>query len=124
MANQLGIIHPRLFDSLPYVYPSLCTIRKATEAADSYGQLQPTWSNFTGHIDLDCRVSPWRDGREVRQTEQTYVADRFVISLAGHYPTITEKMRALVDSATTYEVEIVQHDGNSKMTRLICRIVN
>ena len=123
MANQLGIIHPEMLSRVqPNFYPSTCTIQQATEVADSYGQLVPTWANLADHVDLSCRVSPGSpsSGNELRTQIQIYTVHTWVIAFNGHYPDILETMRAVVDSVV-YEIEQVQHDGNNKTTRLRVR---
>lgn len=124
MANQLGIVHPELLERLQAnFYPSTCAIQSATETADSFGQLQPSWSNLPGHGSIDCRVAPEQAfSRESRGGEQTYAIHKWRIALNGHYTSITEKMRAVV-GATVYDIETVVHDGNGQTTRLICRVV-
>ena len=124
MANQLGIVHPEMLARLQAnFYPSVCAIQSATETSDSFGQLQQSWSNFAGHGSIACRVAPEQAfNREVRGGEQTYAVHKWRIALNGHYTSITEKMRAVVDSIN-YDIETVVHDGQGQTTRLICRVV-
>ena len=123
MANQLGLIHPNMLTRLqPNFYPSSCTIQEATEAADSYGQLIPTWGNLAEHVDLNCRIAP-EGGSEQRAQIQVYAIHQWRVALNGYYPTIIETMRAVVDGVT-YEIEQVVHDGNDKMTRLSVRTLD
>lgn len=124
MANQLGIVHPEMLARLQAnFYPSVCAIQSATETPDSFGQLQQSWSNLAGHGAIPCRVAPESNPRgEIRDQAQTFAVHRWRIVLNGYYPSIIEKMRAVVN-ATAYDIERVEHDGNEEMTRLVCRIV-
>ena len=124
MANQLGIVHPEMLERLQTnFYPSTCAIQSATETADSFGQLQLSWSNLAGHGSIPCRVAPEQAfNREARGSEQTYAVHKWRIALNGHYTSITEKMRAVVNSIS-YDIETIAHDGNGQTTRLICRVV-
>lgn len=122
--NQLGIVHPDLLASLqPNHYAGTCTIQQASEAADSYGELIPTWANLADHVDLPCRLAPQQQfSREQRTQAQLYAIHVWIITLAGYYPTITEKMRAVVNSVN-YDIELVQFDGNQQTTHLQVRVV-
>lgn len=126
MANQLGIIHPNMLTRLqPNFYPSSCTIQEATEAADSYGQLIPTWGNLADHVAIRCRIAPNppQSGDEQRMQTQIYTVHSWLISFNGYYPAILETMRAVVDGMT-YDIIQVQHDGNDKTTRLSVRTLD
>lgn len=124
MANQLGIVHPEMLGRLQAnFYPSVCAIQNATETAGSFGQLQLTWSDLAGHGAIPCRVAPEVNARgEVRDQTQTIAVHRWRIVLNAYYPSIIEKMRAVVNSVV-YDIDRVEHDGNEKMTRMVCRIV-
>lgn len=123
--NQLGIVHPGLLAALaPNHYASLCTIQKRTDTADSYGQPIPAWANLSGHVDLRCRIAPFQQfSREQRTQAQLYAVHVWEIAVAGYYPTITEKMRAVVDGVA-YDIELVQPDGNDMTTHLQGRKVD
>jgi hypothetical protein len=126
MANQLGIIHPEMLSRVqPNFYPSSCTLQQATESADSYGQLIPTWANFSGHVGISCRLSPGTptSGDELRTQVQIYTVHSWIIAFNDYYPDIIETMRAVIDG-TSYEIEQVQHDGNNKTTRLRVRTLD
>ena len=124
MANPQGIVHPDMLARLqPNHYPSLCTIQQASEVADSFGELVKTWANLAGHVDLPCRIAPATMGRsnEVRGQAQLYQVQNFIIALTGHYPAITEKMRAVVGS-TNYDIEVARPDGQGATMALDVRI--
>ena len=124
MANPQGIVHPEMLARLqPNHYPSLCTIQAASEAADSYGELVETWANLAGHVDLPCRIGPSTIGRsnEVRGQSQLYQVQSFTVALAGYYPAIIEKMRAVV-GGQAYDIDVVRPDGQGKTMALDVRI--
>lgn len=123
--NQLGIVHPGLLAALaPNHYASLCTIQTRTDTADSYGQLIPSWGNLADHVSLRCRIAPYQQfSREQRTQAQLYAVHVWEVNIAGYYPSITEKMRAVIDGVA-YDIEIVQPDGNDKTTHLQVRRVD
>lgn len=125
MANQQGIIHPDLLARLQPTghFPATCTIQAPTETQDSYGAVVQTWGNLAGHVDLPCRLAPevQRSG-EFTAPGQTYTRDSHRLLLAGHYPTVTAKMRAVVDG-TSYSINLVQPDGQGATTRLMVEVV-
>lgn len=126
MANPQGLVHPDLLTRLQANhYAGLCTIQQATETVDSYGApTASSWANLTGHVNLPCRVAP--DNRTKQEMVGTALAPQvvygYIIALSGHYPTISEKMRAMVGSQT-HNIQAVEHDGQSKTTRLRTQIV-
>ncbi len=125
MANQRGIVHPNLMSALGGFYPSLCTIRAATETQSATGAVQQGWADAPGLVGLRCRMAPAEGvqaARELRLIEGTHVELLYSIALAGHYPAITEQMQVLVDE-TAYDIVGVLHDGNHAATRLFVRLV-
>lgn len=122
--NQLGIIHPGLLASLqPNHYASTVTIQYPVVTQDSYGEESEGWSNLADHVDLRCRIAPQQQfSREQRNQAQLYAVHVWVITIADYCPTITEEMRAVVDSVA-YDIELVQHDGNQQTTHLQVRVV-
>lgn len=124
MANPQGVVHPQMLQRLVgLAFPSSCTIQQATETQDSYGGIVPSWSNLADHVNLPCRLSPGRSLNAERPTpDQTYLVSDFIITLAGNYPSITEKMQAVIGSQT-YNITSVDQDGQSAQTRLTAKIV-
>lgn len=122
--NQLGIVHPGLLASLqPTHYASTVTIQYAVVTQDSYGEESEGWSTLAGHADLRCRLAPEQAfSREQRNQAQIYAVHSWIIAIAGHYPTITEEMRAVIDGQS-YDIELVQFDGNQQTTHLQVRVV-
>jgi head-tail adaptor len=115
------MISPRMFTALSAFYSSACTIQQVTETRDAAGQPVKTWANFASHVSLDCRLSPI-GGSERKTNNQVYSVATHVIELAGNYPTITTKMRAVI-SAVNYDILLVEHDGEAASTRLVCEVV-
>ena len=118
MAN---IIHPGLLAALGDFYPSTCTIQESTESQNTAGEITLVWANFAGHVALACRIAPTR-GREVKDVELTWTVGAYTIGLAGYYPTITPKMRAVV-GGETYDILTVESDGQSEATWLGVQVV-
>lgn len=124
MANNLGIVHPGLLGSLATnFYPSACTIQRATESRDSFGQVSLSWANLAGHVDLACSVAePPPTGEEVETTEQSYVRRSKRVALAGSYTSITEEDRAVI-GGVNYDIERVSQDSQTKTTYLDVQVI-
>lgn len=106
----------------PRFYLSLCTIKTyAAESPDSFGQPSPAWADFASHVDIPCSVGA-AGGTEVKTPNMTTAVATHKIALAGCYPNIIPKMRAVV-SGQTYDILLVEVDSHSKMTRLTTQIV-
>jgi len=98
-------------------FPSLCTIQQNEGVEDDYGQIVDDWQAVAGHSDIACAHGP-NKGREVKQSDQTYVVSNYTLSLRGYYPTITEKMRAVIDSVV-FDILLVQCDSHGVTTRIL-----
>ena len=116
-----AILDPRMNDELADFYPSLCTIQEPTEVEDDSGAIVEGWADLADHVDLSCAYAP-NGGEEVKQTDQTYVVSDHTVSFNGHYPTITEKMSAVVDGVRN-EILLVQSGSMDDTTRLLVRKV-
>ena len=112
-----AIFDPRMTEELADYFPSLCTIQEPTAVEDASGSIIEGWANFAGHVDLPCAHGP-NKGREVKLANQTYVVSNYTLSLRGYYPTITEKMSAVVDSVR-YGILLVQTDSHGVTTRIL-----
>ena len=115
------IIDSRFMDTMSDYFPSLCTIQEDIGVADANGFIVPSWSDFAGHVDIPCAHGP-SGGNEVKLPDQTYVISNYTLALQGLYPTITEKMRAVVDGVV-YEILLAQSDSHSTKTRILSRKV-
>jgi hypothetical protein len=103
-------------------FPSLCTIQEDLGVENDYGEIKThDWQDFAGHVDIPVANGPSK-GIEVKQPDQTYVISNYTLSLRGYYPTITEKMRAVVDG-TPYDILLVQSSSHGVTTRILSREV-
>ena len=112
-----AIFDPRMMTTLADFFPSLCTIQEDLGVEDDYGQVVQSWVALAGHSDIPVAHGP-NKGREVKQADQTYVVSNYTLSLRGYYPTITEKMRAVVDSVV-FDILLVQTDSHGVTTRIL-----
>lgn len=112
-----AIFDPRMMTTLADYFPSLCTIQEDVGIEDDYGQIVHDWQSFANHVDIPCAHGP-NKGREVKQSDQTYVVSNYTLSLRGYYPTITEKMRAVVDG-TVFEILLAQSSSHGVTTRIL-----
>jgi len=111
-----AIFDPRMMTTLADYFPSLCTIQEDVGVYDGYSD-NTDWQNFAGHVEIPCAYGP-NKGREVKQADQTYVVSNYTLSLRGYYPTITSKMRAVVDSRV-FDILLVQTDSHGVTTRIL-----
>ena len=116
------LFHGDMLTRLRDFFPETVTIQTPTETQDATtGEVTTSWADYAGHVGLACAQGP-SGGVEVKQSDQTYVVANWTISLSGHYPTITEKMQAVID-AVAYEILLVQNDSHAQKTRLLTRKV-
>ena len=115
----MSMIHPRLLSERVGVgglFPSLCTIQTPAATNIKGDIIKTPWADLAGHINLPCRISPVT-GQEVRRDDMTYSTITHWLTLRGLYVTVLPHMRAVVDGIA-HEIETVDGDGNSTMTRL------
>jgi len=110
-----------MFPRLHEFYPVKVTIQVVTEPQDAYGAGVPSWANKPDYVELDCRLAP-SGGTEVKLPNQTYAVSTHIIAITGHYPLIDEKDRAII-GAETFDILLVESDGQSESTRLVTEIV-
>ena len=115
------LIAPGMFARLYNFYPATVTIQEVSEPQDVYGATVPSWADRAGYVDLECRLAP-SGGQEVKRTDQTYAVSTHTIAITGYYPGIDEKDRAVVGTET-FDILLVESDGQSESTRLIAEIV-
>ena len=119
------IIHPRMlatdFSDLSDFYHFACNIEEATVTYSPFGSEVLAWANKVGHTNIPCVVAT-AGGREVKAPDMTYVVASHTISLAGNYPLIQEKMRAVIGSFT-FDILAVSHDSQNDTTHLECQIL-
>jgi len=119
---QRDIIHPDLLTDLHRFFSSVCTIQEVPTpiATDAAGEEILAFVDLADHVDLPCTIAP-SGGQEVRKPDKTYVIASHHVTLAGHYPTVIEKMRAVVNG-TALDILLVESDSQSETTRLACQI--
>lgn len=116
------LIHSGMLAHLSRFYSSTVTIETyGAENPDTFGQPQPVWANFAGHVNLACAIAP-SGGREVKRPDMTTAISTHIVSVAGYYPTIIPKMRAVI-GGQTYDILTVEVDSRSETTRLMLEIV-
>ena len=115
------VVAPGMFPRLFSFYPVAVTIQAVTEPQDSYGAAVPSWADRAGYVELECRLAP-SGGQEVKLPNQTYAVSTHIIAITGHYPLIDEKDRAVVGTET-FDILLVESDGQSESTRLVAEIV-
>jgi len=120
------IVHPRLFEKLTrHHYASVCTIQEFVETTNSAGEIIRTAQTLAGHDAIRCQISRpglAASGQEVRRETSTYLTQPRIISLAGYYPQITEKMQAVIESIA-YNIQDVLHDSQRSNTSLRVELV-
>lgn len=116
-----ALIHPRLLAMMaPTFYVSSCTIQQATETPDALGQPIATWANVAALTNLPCAVAPFGGSTEASQRnrpDSTIDAATHAIAIAGYYPAIASKMRAIV-AGVAYDIVGAEIDSHAAMTRL------
>jgi len=117
----MSLIHPRLLSQrvgVGLLFPSVCTIQTPAATNDRGDIINVPWADLAGHIDLPCRLSPVTAGsREVRRDDMTYSTITHTLTLRGLYTAVRPHMRAMVDGIP-HNIETVDMDGNTTMTRL------
>ena len=99
-----------MLSSLPDHFSGTCTIQESTETRAASGQITDSWADLAGHVDIPCAVGQGRGAAaEQRTSAAIVVTTGHVIALAGHYPDITTRMRAVVDSAS-WNILDIRHD--------------
>lgn len=123
--RQATITDAAMLADLAAFFDSTCTIRKKGAASsDTVGQPTTAFGDYAGHVSLPCRVAPVSSlSAGGRQTlpEMVTSTTAVVIVLAGHYPTITTAMQAVVGS-TTYQVTNVISDSEGLCTELVAEV--
>jgi hypothetical protein len=117
-------IHPRMIPGLVRsgIFPF--TVRIRTRA----GGVTPGWAARSGLEAIPCTRSvagsPGSGGLEVRGTALAVTEhNNYVISLAGHYPAISPKDRAVLSTGEIYDVVSTNLDSRSAHSVLTVRAV-
>lgn len=117
----VAIVHPRLPLKLLGFFPALVTIQAKTIALDVYGQETETWADVSGWQSIKCAKAPLSASE--RQAAQFTVTDRaWSVLLAGSYPTITTRHRAVIN-VEMFDIDAVEVDQVGVLTRLRIRAI-
>lgn len=125
-----NVVHPRLLDYCPWLYPQRVTIQRDSGGSrDVYGAPVEVWTDLAGHVDIPARVVSNGPGTgaggwsgEIQTGEGDYDVDGRTMSLKGYFPGITELDRVIWDGAV-YDIQAVESDAQSATTRLRTRKV-
>lgn len=123
-----AMIHPRMLPALVRsgVFPFTVRIETRSDGRTPSGGITPGWAARSGLEAIPCARSvagaPGSGGLEVRGTALA-VTERnsYVISLAGHYPAITQKDRAVLSTGEIYDIVSATLDSRSAHTVLEVR---
>lgn len=118
------IMHPRLLGALtPRFYPSSVSIQSYTATRATDGGEVKTWAIEACWSALRCAISG-SGGYEVKRADSTIATSSHRIAIAGYYPTIAPKMRAVDnDTGDTFDILSVASDSHIQTTSLVCQIV-
>lgn len=129
MPNQLGIIHPDMFEALtPNFYPSLLTVQAATVTQSPTGAPIHGWANVVGMTGLSCRIAP-AGGAESKTQTQVIAQNTQTCVVPADLPAISVLMRAVVDGET-FDIVSIDYDGQQlpgsvrRSTRLTLKVVS
>lgn len=117
------LMHPRMLTGLRDFYPHVCTIQVDNGTRDTHGQIIPDWQDLVGHVAIPCRRAAG-SGNVVRTEKQKYSVKTPSIALQGHYPSITTKMRAVVNGTEFYNIIQPRHDAQGASTTLDVELVS
>lgn len=101
-------------------FPATCDIQANTPTRSSSGYPTPAWGNVSGLTAIPCTVAR-REAVEQRLPDLVTTDTTHIIALAGDYPTITPKHRAVVEG-TSYDILGVRTDIHDVMTWLSAEI--
>ena len=120
MSSRMPLIDGRLLTAVADFFPAYCTIQEAAWTNDAAHQPIPVWADIVDHIDLSCRKAP-SSGGEYKRPDKTFATNVSIIEIAGYY-SVVEAINRVVIADNYYDILLVEHDGNSKLTRIIGEI--
>lgn len=100
----------------PRLFPDTGTVQTLTGTRAATGQTIPDPTNLAGHVNLACRLSPFRENEMPGLV--TVTANAWYARLPGYYPAITAAMQFVVSGAA-YDIRAVEHDSEHVITRLV-----
>jgi hypothetical protein len=123
-------IHPRMIPGLVRsgIFPFTVRIEARSDGRTRAGGVTPGWAARSGLEAIPCTRSvagsPGSGGLEVRGTALAVTEhNNYVISLAGHYPAISPKDRAVLSTGEIYDVVSTNLDSRSAHSVLTVRAV-
>lgn len=124
----MALVHPQMLAQLEQAgfFPSSVTFYAQGSGEDDYGRKDGSWTAVSALSAIACGVNrPSRSRgapQEVRRADLTLTTATHEIVLAGAYPAVTTKMRAVVDGAT-YDVLSVVCDAQGASTVVMAELV-
>lgn len=122
-------IHPRMIPALVRsgVFPFTVRIEMRADARTPAGGVTPGWAARAGLEAIPCTRSVGTvrsGGTEVRSNLIAELEhNQYIISLAGHYPAISAKDRAVLSTGEIYDIVSTNLDSRSAHTVLTVRAV-
>lgn len=116
--------HPRRLANMQAHFNSIVRIARGVETRDDFNQPTITYIDDPQLTTIRAYKEPEMAGTgENRQDTQTVVTNRWLVYLAGYYPTINTVDRAIVDGVP-HNILNVMHDDSKTLTVLNTEIVN
>lgn len=117
------VIHSRFVGLNTQFFPSQATIEAMTEPAptDEYGQPVEEWLPVSGLQAIAASRAPL-SAQERQALNYTATDQAWTVLLAGAYPSITTRHRAVIDG-DTFDIDAVETDQTGNLTRLRVRSV-
>ena len=106
------------------MFPNLCTIQAAATGLNAMGApIMTPFADVSGLVDIPCHSAPpaiedVRGSDEFRRIDRTDTRNMRHVLLAGYYPQVQLKMRAVVDGQP-WNIVGVESDAFNSQTRLM-----
>lgn len=117
----MSIVHAGRLTALAGFFPVTGSVQERTDTLDAHGQPVPTWANHASITNVSARIMP-KGGRELKRSDGTVAISTHVIGLRGHYADARPDMR-FVSGSDVYDILLVESDGQSSYTHLVCEVV-
>lgn len=103
-------------------FPSVCTIQRISGTLDGLGAEVMDFADVTGLVNIPCHVSPpsvfkLSGSNEYRKVDRISEKQEFHVLLAGNFPGIQMKDRAVIDGQA-WNIVGADHDAFNSQTRL------
>lgn len=119
----VAVMHPRFVGLNTQFFGSLATIEEKTDPSptDQYGQEIETWLPVVGLQAIACAKAPL-SAQERQAANYTATDQAWHVLLAGAFPSITTRHRAVIDGAV-FDIDAAETDQTGSLTRLRARMV-